>query len=133
MNSSPPDLHAEALVAYGDPAEEIAKLARDRQAGLIVINLHGSPMLGLRMGSVTYRVLCLAPALVLALPSAAARGAGRGSHREGNVTGARVGSGLDVDFLFAHRRACFAEPGHAFLDQINRQKCSGRPGRAHRH
>ena len=57
VNSLPPDLQAEALVAYGDPAEEIAKLARDRQAGLIVINLHGSPMLGPRMGSVTYRVL----------------------------------------------------------------------------
>ena len=71
VNTLPPDLRTEALVAYGDPAEEIAKLARDRQAGLIVINLHGSPMLGPRMGSVTYRVLCLAPALVLALPSAA--------------------------------------------------------------
>lgn len=66
----PRRLHPEALVAYGDPAEEIAKIARDRQAGLIVIGLHGSPMLGPRMGSVTYRVLCLAPALVLALPPA---------------------------------------------------------------
>lgn len=64
----PRRMHPEALVAYGDPAEEIAKIARDRQAGLIVIGLHGSPMLGPRMGSVTYRVLCLAPALVLALP-----------------------------------------------------------------
>jgi hypothetical protein len=34
----------------------------------MVIGLHGSPMLGPRMGSVTYRVLCLVPALVLALP-----------------------------------------------------------------
>jgi nucleotide-binding universal stress UspA family protein len=64
----PRGLHPEALVAYGDPAEEIAKVARDRRAGLIVIGLHGSPMLGPRMGSVTYRVLCLVPALVLALP-----------------------------------------------------------------
>ncbi len=62
--------HPEALVAFGDPAEEIAKIARDRQAGLIVLGLHGSPLLGPRMGSVTYRVLCLAPALVLALPPA---------------------------------------------------------------
>jgi nucleotide-binding universal stress UspA family protein len=61
-------LQPEALVTYGDTAEEIAKLARDRQAGLIVIGLHGSPMLGPRMGSVTYRVLCLASSLVLALP-----------------------------------------------------------------
>lgn len=66
----PRRMHPEALVGYGDPAEEIAKIARDRQAGLIVIGLHGSPMLGPRMGSVTYRVLCLAPALVLALPPA---------------------------------------------------------------
>jgi len=59
---------AEALVACGDPAEEIAKVARDRQAGLVVMGLHGSPLLGPRMGSVTYRLLCLCPTLVLALP-----------------------------------------------------------------
>lgn len=64
----PRALHPEALVAHGDPAEEIAKVARDRRAGLIVIGLHGSPLLGPRMGSVTYRVLCLASSLVLALP-----------------------------------------------------------------
>lgn len=73
----PRGLHPEALVAYGDPAEEIAKIARDRRAGLIVIGLHGSPMLGPRMGSVTYRVLCLAPALVLALPPRHAPEAGQ--------------------------------------------------------
>lgn len=66
----PRKLHAEALVAYGDPAEEITKIARDRKAGLIVVGLHGSPMTGPRMGSVTYRVLCLAHVLVLALPPA---------------------------------------------------------------
>ncbi len=60
--------HAEALVAYGDPAEEIAKIARDRKTGLIVVGLHGSPLLGPRMGSVTYRVLCLAPGAIVALP-----------------------------------------------------------------
>jgi universal stress protein A len=64
----PRQLHPEALVAYGDPAEEISKVARDRRAGLTVIGLHGSPVLGPRMGSVTYRVLCLTPTLVLALP-----------------------------------------------------------------
>jgi nucleotide-binding universal stress UspA family protein len=67
----PRKLQPESLVAYGDPAEEIAKVARDRQAGLIVIGLHGSPVLAPRMGSVTYRVLCLASTLVLALPPAA--------------------------------------------------------------
>lgn len=67
----PRQLHPEALVAYGDPAEEIAKLARDRQAGIVLVGLHGSPLRGPRMGSVTYRVLCLATTLVLALPPVA--------------------------------------------------------------
>jgi len=64
----PPNLRPEALVAYGDPAEEIAKVARDRDVGLIVMGLHASFLLGPRMGSVTYRVLCLTSTLVLALP-----------------------------------------------------------------
>jgi universal stress protein A len=58
----------ELLTAFGDPAEEIAKIAADRQIGLIVMGLHASPRGGPRMGSVTYRVLCLASTLVLALP-----------------------------------------------------------------
>jgi len=68
MATIPRRLHPEALVAYGDPAEELAKVAQDRQAGLVVMGLHGSPVLGPRMGSVTYRLLCLCPTLVLALP-----------------------------------------------------------------
>ena len=64
----PPRVNAEALVAYGDPAEELAKVTRDRGAGLVVMGLHGSPLMGPRMGSVTYRMLCLSKALVLALP-----------------------------------------------------------------
>lgn len=64
----PPTLRPEALLVFGDPAEEAAKVVRDRQAGLVVMGLHGSPMLGPRMGSVTYRMLCLTPTLVLALP-----------------------------------------------------------------
>ena len=63
----PQNLRPDALVAYGDPAEEIAKVARDRDAGLIVIGLHTTALLGPRMGSVTYRVLCLTSTLVLAL------------------------------------------------------------------
>ena len=58
----------EALTAFGDSAEEIAKIASDRQVGLLVMGLHASPLTGARMGSVTYRVLCLAHTLVLALP-----------------------------------------------------------------
>jgi nucleotide-binding universal stress UspA family protein len=63
-----PRFKPETLVVHGDPAEEAAKLVRDRQAGLVVMGLHGSPRLGPRMGSVTYRLLCLSPTLVLALP-----------------------------------------------------------------
>lgn len=65
-------LKVEALTAFGDSAEEIAKIAADRQIGLIVMGLHASPLSGARMGSVTYRVLCLAHTLVLALPPARA-------------------------------------------------------------
>jgi nucleotide-binding universal stress UspA family protein len=68
MTAVPVRVHREALVVYGDPAEELAKVARDRQAGLVLMGLHGSPLLGPRMGSVTYRMLCLLPAMVLALP-----------------------------------------------------------------
>ena len=64
----PPLGKPEALIAYGKPAEEIAKVATERDAGLIVLGLHSSPLLGPRMGSVTYRVLCLAHRLVLAIP-----------------------------------------------------------------
>jgi len=68
MATIPLRLQPEALLAYGDPAEELAKVAHDRQAGLVVIGLHGSPLLGPRMGSTTYRLLCLCSTLVLALP-----------------------------------------------------------------
>jgi len=64
----PTRIHTETLLGYGDPAEELAKVIRDRQAGLVVMGLHASPLLGPRMGSVTYRMLCLSPTLVLALP-----------------------------------------------------------------
>jgi nucleotide-binding universal stress UspA family protein len=68
VQDMPPRIRPEALVAYGEPAEEIAKVAIDRGAGIIVMGLHSSPLLGPRMGSVTYRVLCLSHRLVLALP-----------------------------------------------------------------
>jgi len=64
----PKHLRPEALIVSGDPAEETAKVVRDRKGGLVVIGLHGSPLMGPRMGSVTYRLLCLSPTLVLALP-----------------------------------------------------------------
>ena len=58
----------ETLVVFGDPAEEIAKIARDRRAQLVVIGLRAPEPGGPRIGCVTYRVLCLAPSLVLSLP-----------------------------------------------------------------
>jgi nucleotide-binding universal stress UspA family protein len=63
---------AEAIVAVGEPAEEIAKASGVRGAGLIVMGLHASGT-G-RVGSVTYRVLSLARVPVLALPAAAVEG-----------------------------------------------------------
>jgi nucleotide-binding universal stress UspA family protein len=72
----PENVQSDALVGYGDPAEEISKIARDRHAGLIVIGLHGSPVVVARMGSVTYRALCLTSGLVLAIPPAPVTGAG---------------------------------------------------------
>jgi nucleotide-binding universal stress UspA family protein len=61
----------ETLVLSGDPSEEIVRLAETRHAGLVVMGLHSSGVLGPRMGSVTYRVLCLTQSLVLALPPVA--------------------------------------------------------------
>jgi nucleotide-binding universal stress UspA family protein len=68
--SLPAGLRVESLLAYGDPAEELTKVAHDRRAGLVIMGLHGSPLLGPRMGSVTYRMLCLSETPVLALPPA---------------------------------------------------------------
>ena len=68
LRSTPAPTRLEGLVAYGDPAEEIAKVARDRHAGLIVMGLRAGDSPQGRMGSVTYRVLCVSHAAVLALP-----------------------------------------------------------------
>jgi nucleotide-binding universal stress UspA family protein len=65
-----PGVVAETLVAYGDAPEEIAKIAHDRHAGLIVMPIRGEGES--RIGAVAYRVLSLAPALVLALPGSVA-------------------------------------------------------------
>jgi nucleotide-binding universal stress UspA family protein len=59
----------ETVVAVGSPAEEIARIAVARGAGLIVMGLRNQEhIFGLRPGSVAYRVLSLASARVLALP-----------------------------------------------------------------
>jgi nucleotide-binding universal stress UspA family protein len=66
--SIPPHVRTESLVLTGEPSEEIVKTADSRRTSLIVMGLHSSGMLGPRMGSVTYRVLCLSDSFVLALP-----------------------------------------------------------------
>ena len=66
----PVTARTEAVTTFGDPAEEISRLARDRHVGLIVMGLHAETPAGPRMGSVTYRVLCLSQTPVLALPPA---------------------------------------------------------------
>ena len=59
----------ETVVAVGSPAEEIARIAVTRGAGLIVMGLRSQEhIFGPRPGSVAYRVLSLTPARVLALP-----------------------------------------------------------------
>lgn len=60
---------AETLVLSGEPAADIAATAARRDLGLIVMGLHGSGWTGPRLGSVTYRVLCLTHSMVLALPA----------------------------------------------------------------
>lgn len=66
--SIPSRVRTESLIMTGEPAQEIVTLAETRGANLIVMGLHSTGLLGPRMGSVTYRVLCLARALVLAIP-----------------------------------------------------------------
>jgi nucleotide-binding universal stress UspA family protein len=63
-----PGVPVETVILTGDPSEEITKLVDTRHANLIVMGLHSAGALGPRMGSVTYRVLCLSHAPVLALP-----------------------------------------------------------------
>lgn len=63
----------ETLVTTGRPAEEIAVVAAERGAGLIVMGLRGAGgLLQPAPGSIAYRVLTLAAAPVLALPPPAA-------------------------------------------------------------
>jgi nucleotide-binding universal stress UspA family protein len=86
----PANRRPEAVIVFGDPAEEAVKVARARHAGVIVMGLHGSPHSGPRMGSVTYRLLCLSSTLVLALPpGTAAAGMGEAARRLGAAQAVR--------------------------------------------
>jgi nucleotide-binding universal stress UspA family protein len=66
--SLPTRVQSEILLAHGDPAHEIAGIAQQRHVDAIVMGLHSADGIGPRIGSITYRVLCKVPALVLALP-----------------------------------------------------------------
>jgi len=66
---------ATVRVVVGDPAEQIAAIAADSGAGLILLLLRPAGRLfATRQGSVTYRVLCNAGMPVLALPDRASTG-----------------------------------------------------------
>jgi nucleotide-binding universal stress UspA family protein len=62
-------LEVDTVVKPGWPADEICRVATDRDAGLIVVGAHGwGPIHGLMRGSVTNAVLHRAPCAVLAGP-----------------------------------------------------------------
>jgi nucleotide-binding universal stress UspA family protein len=52
-----PHLHADRLVAVGDPAAEIAKAARDGKFGLIIMPTHAGIFRQMLLGSTTAKVL----------------------------------------------------------------------------
>ena len=56
-------------IAHGNPAVEIARYAREKRAAFIVMSLRSSAMHDRSPGSIAYRVLCLAPVPILALPA----------------------------------------------------------------
>jgi nucleotide-binding universal stress UspA family protein len=62
------DASISTRVVDGDPAEQIARLAREKHSALIVMSLGSSASRRRKPGSIAYRVLCLAPVPVLALP-----------------------------------------------------------------
>ena len=62
------DIPVESRVVDGEPAEQIARLAREKRSPVIVMSLGSSMTRHRRPGSIAYRVLCLAPVPVLALP-----------------------------------------------------------------
>jgi nucleotide-binding universal stress UspA family protein len=66
-----PARFAEGHVLVGEPAAQIATLASELGAGLVVVTLRKAPgLFGARQGSMTYRVVREARTPVLALPSA---------------------------------------------------------------
>lgn len=69
LRASLPDVATETVVRIGHPPDEIAALAAERRAGLIVMTLRGhGGLFGDPVGAFSYHVLCHAVAPVLALP-----------------------------------------------------------------
>lgn len=70
LSTSLPDrVPSEVVVSLGRPADSIASIAEEREAGLIVMGLIGDQgALAPRPGSIAYRVLCLAHVPVLVVP-----------------------------------------------------------------
>ena len=66
----PTGLSHRLAIAVGDPASELARIAKEQNASGIVMGLHASSSTGQRMGTVTYRLLCQTPVLVIAWPPA---------------------------------------------------------------
>lgn len=62
------DVAITTRIVDGEPAEQIARLAREKRSAVIVMSLGSSAMRRRKPGSIAYRVLCLAPVPVLALP-----------------------------------------------------------------
>jgi nucleotide-binding universal stress UspA family protein len=62
-------------LAIGDPATEIARIARERAVDVIVMGLHSGDEVRGGVGHVTYAVLCQTPTLVLAWPPRRGQGA----------------------------------------------------------
>ena len=59
----------EEVVAFGRPADEIMRVARERDAQLIVVGVHGRNALDLMLfGSTTHHVIRKAPCAVLTIP-----------------------------------------------------------------
>ena len=68
MATLPPALKAKRVAATGRAADEIARIAKEHEAGVLVMGLHSNPGGGPRMGSVTYQVVCHCSSLIVALP-----------------------------------------------------------------
>jgi nucleotide-binding universal stress UspA family protein len=66
--SFPADVDVDIQLLHGAAAEEIARHAREKRAAFIVMSLGSSAVRGRAPGSIAYRVLCLAPVPILALP-----------------------------------------------------------------